>query len=77
MTDQPTDRLHILVPGSDDTTKPVSYSAFTSWLRCGKAYQLERILGVETLPTWYFVGGSVVHTVSEAFDHQLFEREGR
>lgn len=69
--------LSIIVPGADDTTKPVSYSAFTSWLRCGKAFQLERILGIEGVPAWYFVGGSVVHKVTERFDQALFEAEGR
>jgi len=69
--------LSIIVPGSDDTTRPVSYSAFTSWLRCGKAFQLERILGIEGVPAWFFVGGSVVHKVTEAFDQALFEAEGR
>jgi len=69
--------LSIIVPGSDDTTRPVSYSAFTSWLRCGKAFQLERILGIEGVPAWYFVGGSVVHKVTELYDQALYEAEGR
>lgn len=69
--------LSIVVPGTDDTTRPVSYSAFTSWLRCGKAFQLERIMGLEGVPAWYFVGGSVVHKVSEVYDQALFEAEGR
>lgn len=69
--------LSIIVPGSDDTTRPVSYSAFTSWLRCGKAFQLERILGIEGVPAWFFVGGSVVHKVTELYDQALYEAEGR
>jgi hypothetical protein len=54
----------------------VSYSSFTSWLSCAKQYQLERILGVSALPAWYFVGGSVVHAVTEQYDHKLFEEKG-
>ena len=71
------ERLVITVPGSDEAAKPVSYSAFTSWLKCGKAYQLERIFGVPGLPAWYFVGGSTVHKVTEDFDYALFKAEGR
>lgn len=69
--------LSIVVPGSDDSVRPVSYSAFTSWLRCGKAYQLEKIFGLEGVPAWFFVGGSVVHKVTEQYDQALFEAEGR
>ena len=69
--------LTIIVPGSDESERPVSYSSFTSWLRCGKAYQLERIMGLEGTPAWYFVGGSVVHKVSEVYDFALFATEGR
>lgn len=64
-------------PGSDESARPISFSALTSWLRCGKAYQLERILGIEGVPAWYFVGGGAVHTVTEEYDRHLFESEGR
>lgn len=69
--------LEILHPLAEDSVKPVSYSAFTAWLRCGKAYQLERILGVEGVPAWYFVGGQVVHEITEHIDRHLFQTEGR
>lgn len=69
--------LSIVVEGSDLSERAVSYSSFTSWLRCGKAFQLERIMGIEGLPAWYFVGGSVVHKVTELYDAALFEAEGR
>lgn len=45
-----------------------SFSQFTSWLKCGKAYQLERIVKVPTTPAWYFVGGSAIH---DALEHYL------
>lgn len=69
--------VSIIHPDAEDSARPVSYSAFTSWLRCGKSYQLERILGIEGLPAWYFVGGSAVHTVTEEYDRHLYETEGR
>lgn len=68
--------FEVVHPDADKETY-VSYSSFTSWLRCGKAFQLERILGVKAKPAWYFVGGSVVHTVTEQYDLALFRAEGR
>ena len=44
-----------------------SFSAFTSWLRCGKAYQLERTLKAPSEPAWWFAGGSAFHTAAEKF----------
>lgn len=44
-----------------------SFSQFTSWLKCGKAYQLERVLEAPTMPAWYLVGGSAVHSAIETY----------
>ena len=44
-----------------------SFSAFTSWLRCGKAFQLERNLQAPSEPAWYFVGGSAFHAAAEKY----------
>jgi len=44
-----------------------SFSAFTSWLRCGKAFQLERNLQAPSEPAWYFVGGSAFHSAAEKY----------
>jgi hypothetical protein len=55
----------------------VSYSAFTSWLKCGKAYQLSRLLDVKENPAWWFAGGSAVHAATEVYDKALYEAEGR
>lgn len=57
----------------DEAGKPISYSAFTSWLKCGKAFQLERILGVPRDPKWYFVGGNAVHATTEIYDKARWE----
>lgn len=47
----------------------VSYSQLSSWLRCGKAYELERVIHVPGVaPTWAQVAGSAVHTGSERMD---------
>lgn len=44
-----------------------SFSQFTSWLKCGKAYELERVLEVKTVPAWYLAGGSAVHAAIEQY----------
>lgn len=54
-----------------------SYSSFTAWLSCGKAWQLARLVLVKEQPAWWFAGGKAVHTATEAYDNQLFESEGR
>lgn len=51
----------------------VSYSQFTSYLQCGKAYQLRRLFDVPEVPAWYLAGGSAVHAVTEAYDKALWE----
>ena len=42
-----------------------SFSSFTSWVKCGKAWQLERELHVPSEGAWYFVGGSTFHLAVE------------
>jgi hypothetical protein len=56
-----------------DEPEYVSYSAFTQWLKCGKAYQLSRLLEVRELPAWYFVGGTAFHKAAEDYDLARWE----
>lgn len=51
----------------------VSYSQFSDWLRCGKAYELKKILGLAESPAWWSIGGHGVHTATEKYDRQLLE----
>lgn len=54
----------------------VSYSQLSSWLKCGKQYELRRIVEVEETPSWALVGGSAVHSATEALDlARWLERE--
>lgn len=53
--------------------KHLSYSAIDSYLRCGKAFELERVVGVPRSSAWYFVGGSTVHEVTEEYDRLFFQ----
>lgn len=53
-----------------------SYSAFTSWLSCGKAWQLSRVAKVAEQPAWWFAGGKAVHSATEVYDHKRFEETG-
>lgn len=48
--------------------RPFSYSAFSTWLSCGKRFELERLRGVQRIPAWYNVGGTVFHEWAEAYD---------
>jgi hypothetical protein len=58
---------------NETTVQHRSFSAFTSWLRCGKAFQLERILQAPSEPAWWFAGGSAFHLAVEKFLHQKYE----
>jgi hypothetical protein len=44
-----------------------SFSSMTSWIRCGKAWQLERDLKVPSQPAWWFVGGTSFHLAVERY----------
>jgi hypothetical protein len=50
-----------------------SFSSFTSWLRCGKAWQLERAFQAPAEPAWWFVGGSAFHAAAEKYLKHQFE----
>lgn len=54
-----------------------SYSSFTSWLACGKAWELSRLAAVKEQPAWWFAGGKAVHTATERYDFRLWAAEGR
>lgn len=51
-----------------------SFSSFASWVKCGKAWQLERELKVPTEPAWWFVGGTAFHSAVE--EYLLLELSG-
>lgn len=44
-----------------------SHSAINNYLRCGKAYELDK-LGVRESPAWWLLGGSAVHKATEWLD---------
>lgn len=53
----------------------VSYSSFSNWLRCGNAWYLEKVVKVDSIPSWAMLGGSAVHAASEDYDKGLELRE--
>lgn len=55
----------------------ISYSAFSSWLQCGKAYELGRLVGVKETPSWWLAGGSAVHAATERYDRALWEERNQ
>lgn len=44
-----------------------SFSSFQSWVRCGKAWQLERVLKAPSQPAWFLVGGKAFHAAVEKY----------
>lgn len=48
----------------------LSYSAIDAWLRCGKAFQLLRVIGVPEQPAYALAGGRAVHSCIEAYERQ-------
>lgn len=55
----------------------VSFSQLNAWLRCGKAYQLQRMMGLAEQPAWWSIGGTGVHTATEKYDRLLLEGESK
>jgi hypothetical protein len=49
----------------------LSYSQASSYLRCGEAYRLERLVGAPSRPGWALPGGSAVHEATEEYDRAL------
>lgn len=54
-----------------------SYTSFSSWLSCGKAWQLSRVMEVPERPSWWLAGGKAVHTATEVYDRRMYEATGR
>lgn len=46
----------------------LSYSSLTTWERCGKQFELGRIVKAEPIPAVYFVAGTAVHKATENHD---------
>ena len=46
----------------------VSHSQISSYVRCSKQFELERISKYPAPPTWYFIGGNAVHAATEFLD---------
>lgn len=53
-----------------------SYSALSSYMQCGKSYELAKIRRVPEIPAWWFVGGSAVHALTEQWDREKFPDSG-
>lgn len=53
-----------------------SYSGLGEWLKCGKSYQLSRVLGLPEKPAWWNIGGHAVHSATEAHDRHVYTTTG-
>jgi hypothetical protein len=49
-----------------------SHSQISAWLRCAKAYQLSRLVGVPERPAVYLVAGNAMHDVIEQINREFF-----
>ena len=64
-----------IVTGMETQIGHRSFSSFTSWMKCGKAWQLERQLQAPQIPAWYFIGGSAFHASVEQFLKEQYETD--
>lgn len=48
-----------------------SYSSLSSYMQCGERYRLEKIARVPEVPSWWFLGGRAVHTLTEMYDCEV------
>lgn len=55
----------------------LSFSAINQMARCGKQFQLERVLGLPESPGYAALAGRAVHAATEAYDRMLFTELGR
>jgi hypothetical protein len=55
-----------------------SYSSLNSYMQCGQRYFLEKVAHVPEIPSWWFVGGSAVHELTELYDKspEKFQESG-
>lgn len=55
----------------------ISFSALSDFIRCGKYWQLKRLLKLPERPAYWNAGGRAVHQATEAYDRALFTERGR
>lgn len=53
-----------------------SHSQLSSWLDCGRAYELGRILGIPRRPGVWFPAGTAVHASVERYLREAMESKG-
>ena len=48
--------------------KHTSHSAIDGYTRCGKAFELRRVLKFPEPPAWYLIAGTAIHTATQQWD---------
>lgn len=48
--------------------KHASHSAISAYTRCGKAYELRKVLKFPEPPAWYLIAGTAIHTATQVLD---------
>ena len=63
---------------TEPSVKPhLSFSAINDAARCGKLYQLKRVLALPEAPGYAPLAGRAVHSATEAYDRMLYAETGR
>lgn len=48
--------------------KHTSHSAISAYTRCGKSYELRKVLKFPEPPAWYLIAGTAIHTAAQQWD---------
>lgn len=53
----------------------VSFSQLNQYMKCGKQYELERIMKAPQVPSTAAVAGKAVHWVTEEYDRHVLQEQ--
>lgn len=55
----------------------ISYSQYDTYVSCGEKFRLTRVVAVKEDGAHWFMGGTAIHSATEAIDLKLFEEYAR
>jgi hypothetical protein len=55
----------------------LSYSSFSTLMKCGEAFRLSRLVGVEEGPAVWFISGTAFHHGCDEIDKAIFRETGK
>ncbi len=75
-TARPSSQMGDVIAAPDGDSTPVrslSWSQIETLLSCGEKYRLSRVLHAPRIPAWWFIGGSLVHELTEHVDFARYD----